>query len=138
MELNFVEQNAKNGQSAELYWLLAKIYRNRGDADLALDAYNRAALIEPKNFYIQKDHGLYLEQLGQAKRAEPGTTDYWVHDETGRPLMRIDVTSHDHLTDYVPGIAELLRAAVGKRKILLAFDRAGAFADHLAGSAWRR
>jgi tetratricopeptide (TPR) repeat protein len=71
VELNFVEQNAKNSQSAEQYWLLAKIYRNRGDADLALDAYNRAALIEPKNFYIQKDHGLYLEQLGQAKRAEP-------------------------------------------------------------------
>jgi hypothetical protein len=34
-----------------------------------LDAYNRAALTDPKDFTIVKEYGLYLEQVGQQPRA---------------------------------------------------------------------
>ena len=69
----------------------------------------------------------------QEQRALPGTTDYYVHDEDGRPLFRIDVPSHDSLTAWLPRIAARLRDALGPdERIVLAFDRAGSYADELA------
>ena len=69
-ELAVVQKRASSRGSAQDYLLLGKIQRYSGDADGALDAYNRAALLEPTNFAIVKEFGLYLEQLGQAERAE--------------------------------------------------------------------
>lgn len=69
----------------------------------------------------------------QDKRAVPGTTDYYVHDEDGRPVLRIDVPSHESLTTWLRPLGELLRKALGKeQRILLAFDRAGAYPEQLA------
>ncbi len=68
-ETNLVEQAAKNGKQPQEWLLLANIHRNRGDADSALDAYNRAALADPKDFDIVKEYALYLEQVGQQQRA---------------------------------------------------------------------
>jgi hypothetical protein len=39
----------------------------------------------------------------QDKRVRPGITDYYVHDEDGRPLMRVDVPSHDSLPFWIVG-----------------------------------
>jgi hypothetical protein len=70
----------------------------------------------------------------QDKRARPGISDYYVHDEDGRPVLRIDVPSHDSLTVWLTPTGELLQEAVGpEHRILLAFDRAGAFPEELAG-----
>lgn len=49
--------------------LLARIYRYSGDADMALVRYSEAQTIDPGNPLIAKEYGLYLEQLGQNKRA---------------------------------------------------------------------
>ena len=68
-ETNLVEQAAKNGKQTQDWLLLANIHRNRGDADSALDAYNRAALADPKDFDVVKEYALYLEQVGQQQRA---------------------------------------------------------------------
>jgi len=69
----------------------------------------------------------------QDKAVRAGVSDYYVHDEDGRPLFRVDVASHDSLTTWLPPIAELLRESLGEdRRILLCFDRAGAFPEHLA------
>jgi tetratricopeptide (TPR) repeat protein len=68
-ELNLIEQRAKTAQDPKDYFLLAKIYRHRGDADSAVDAYNRAALKTPKDFSLVKEYGLYLAQL-RDQRAE--------------------------------------------------------------------
>jgi hypothetical protein len=69
----------------------------------------------------------------QDKRVLPGTTDYYVHDEDGRPMFRAPVTSHDHLTDWLLPLGRRLRDALGAdERILLAFDRGGAFAEQLA------
>lgn len=69
----------------------------------------------------------------QDRRVAPGTTDYYVHDEDGRPMFRIDVPSHDTLGTWLPQIATRLRDALGKdERILLAFDRGGSYPDVLA------
>lgn len=69
----------------------------------------------------------------QDRRVLPGTSDYYVHDEDGRPLFRIAVPSHDSLSVELLPIANRLRAALGPdERILLAFDRAGAHAEPLA------
>lgn len=68
----------------------------------------------------------------QDKRVRPGTTDYYVHDEDGRPLFRVDVPMHGTLGDWLRPITALLRETLGPdQRILLAFDRGGAFAAHL-------
>ena len=69
----------------------------------------------------------------QDKRAVPGITDYYVHDEDGRPVFRVDTPSHDSLTDWLSPIAKLLCGGLEKgQRILLAFDRAGAFPENMA------
>ena len=69
----------------------------------------------------------------QDKRVRPGMSDYYVHDEDGRPVMRMASPSHDSLTVWLSPIARLLRHALGPEEtILLAFDRAGAFPKQMA------
>lgn len=63
----------------------------------------------------------------------PGTSDYYIHDEDGRPVLRIAVPSHDSLPALLPSLSAKLRDALGAdERILLAFDRAGAHAAPLA------
>jgi hypothetical protein len=70
----------------------------------------------------------------QDKRVRPGSTDYYVHDEDGRPVWRYDAPQHDSLVDWLAPVAGLLRTALGpQERILLAFDRAGAFPEAMAG-----
>ena len=69
----------------------------------------------------------------QDKRVKPGASDYYVHDEDGRPVLRVDVPSHDSLTQWLGPIGKQLRAGLGDaQRILLAFDRAGSFPEELA------
>ena len=68
-ELNAVEEKARSNNQAADWLLLGKIYQDRGDADSALDSYNRAFLISPKDFIAAKQYGLYLEQVGQKQKA---------------------------------------------------------------------
>ena len=69
----------------------------------------------------------------QDKRARPGSTDFYVHDERGCPLLRMDDPGNGALTDWLHPTAKLLREALGgETKVLMAFDRAGAFAEHMA------
>jgi len=79
------------------------------------------------------DHTVRRGWRMQDKRVRPGATDYYVHDEDGRPVLRIDVPSHDSLTQWLGPIAQRLRDALGEeQRILLAFDRAGSFAKEMA------
>jgi tetratricopeptide (TPR) repeat protein len=69
-ETDTIQREAEANQSAESWYLLARVYEIRGDADSAIDAYNRAALLDPKNFTIAKNYGLYAERIGQPQRAD--------------------------------------------------------------------
>ena len=69
----------------------------------------------------------------QDKRVRPGTTDYYIHDEDGRAVGRLPVPQHDSLTRWLSPLSALLRLALGDdERILLAFDRAGAFPVQMA------
>lgn len=73
----------------------------------------------------------------QDKRVRPGTSDYWVHDQDGRPLLRVNSPSHESMTERLRPIARLLRDALdhaddAQTKVALVFDRAGAFPGEMA------
>lgn len=68
---------------------------------------------------------------GCRRRVLPGTTDYYIHDEDGRPTFRIDVPSHDSLSQWLMPIGTPARCARADERILLALDRAGSSADHM-------
>ena len=64
----------------------------------------------------------------QDKRAVPGASDFYVHDEDGRPVLRLHSPDNPSLTEVLSTAATFLRAALGaKQRILLAFDRGGSF-----------
>ena len=64
----------------------------------------------------------------QDKRAVPGASDFYVHDEDGRPVLRLHSPDNPSLTEVLSTAAKFLRAALGeKQRILLAFDRGGSF-----------
>jgi Tfp pilus assembly protein PilF len=69
-EATAAQQKAQASQKGEDYYLVAKINQFRGDPDSALDAFNRAAILDPQAFFIAKDYGLYLIQLNQADNAQ--------------------------------------------------------------------
>lgn len=104
-----------------------------------LDAV-RAEANQPAVFYVdnhmRKYTGQEVVRYGwrmQDKRAMPGTSDYYVHDERGRPVFRIDTPSHDSLCQWLMPIVTRLRDGLGtEERILLVFDRAGAFPDEMA------
>src|SRR5262249_44757313 len=49
-ETDAIETKARGRSVAEDYFLLGKIYAFRGDADSAIDSYNRANKLDPGNF----------------------------------------------------------------------------------------
>ena len=98
------------------------------------------ALDEPVVFYVDNHvrpyTGGHVVRKGwrmQDRRARPGITDCWVHDDRGAPVFRIDSPGHESLTSLMPRATMLLRAALGAdERILVAFDRGGAFPTQLA------
>jgi hypothetical protein len=69
----------------------------------------------------------------QDKRAVPGTTDYYVHDEEGCPLWRLSTTSHDSLCAWLMPVVEFARLSLGEVvKPVLVFDRGGAYPETMA------
>ncbi|MGZ5039060.1 MAG: hypothetical protein ACXWAW_19755 [Usitatibacter sp.] len=69
----------------------------------------------------------------QDKRVRPGVTDVYVHDEVGNPVLRLTDTTNGSLTAWLSRVAKELRVMVGpEARIVLAFDRGGAFPEQLA------
>jgi Tfp pilus assembly protein PilF len=96
-EVNALTKRAQGSSSGEEWFVLAKAFRLRGDADRAIDAYTRAARVAGDNFFIRKEFGLYLlDPLAQNKEAE-----YWLRlanrlqpadQEVNAGLARLGVT----------------------------------------------
>jgi hypothetical protein len=105
-----------------------------------LDAARENDDDSPAVFYVDNHMRQYTGKFTlrkgwrmQDKRAVPGVTDYYVHDEDGRPVCRIEAPGHDSLTDFLSPLAALLRSGLDeKQRVLLAFDRAGAFPGQMA------
>src|SRR2546421_5069137 len=73
-EVTALTRRAQGSTTGEEWFILAKAFRLRGDADRAIDAYTRAARVAGENFSIRKEFGLYLlDPLAQNQEAE-----YWL------------------------------------------------------------
>src|SRR5438046_2056514 len=73
-EVTALSRRAQGSTTGEEWFILAKAFRLRGDADRAIDAYTRAARVAGENFSIRKEFGLYLlDPLAQNQEAE-----YWL------------------------------------------------------------
>ena len=103
-------------------------------------AQARRAADAPAVFYVDNHMrsytGKYTLRKGwrmQDKRARPGASDYYVHDEDGCPVFRYTAPEHDSLSRWLTPVTQRLREALGPpQRILLAFDRAGAFPETMA------
>ncbi len=57
--------------------------------------------------------------------AMPATTDYWVNDRTGDPLLVITGEVNAALTKAFPHLLQEVRGVVGERRVTIVFDRGG-------------
>ena len=112
-----------------LHLMMSGVYMRRAQAD------SGAVTVFYVDNHMRPYTGKYTVRKGwrmQDKRVRKGVSDYYVHDEDGRPVMRVDVPEHGHLTDWLSPLAQSLRLGLGKKeRILLAFDRGGAFVNQL-------
>src|SRR6201982_1393257 len=57
--------------------------------------------------------------------AMPASTDYWINDSSGDPLLVITGEVDAALTKAMPGLLREVREVVGERKVTIGFDRGG-------------
>jgi DNA-binding CsgD family transcriptional regulator len=57
--------------------------------------------------------------------AMPATTDYWVNDSVGDPLLVLTATANAGLAKMLPAVLAQVRAVVGARRVTVVFDRGG-------------
>ncbi len=69
LEIAALEQKTAGSTNVEDFHLLAKVYRYSGDPDAAVEAYNRAMLLSPRDNLVAKEYGMYLVQLNQTDKA---------------------------------------------------------------------
>ncbi len=123
-----VELPSGRGQLAQMRMMQVYLERARQDAEPAAVFY--------VDNHMRPYTGKYTIRKGwrmQDKRARPGASDYYVHDEDGRPVFRFTAPAHDSLSRWLSPVTQTLREALGpQQRILLAFDRAGAFPESMA------
>lgn len=70
-EIAAIRAKAERSTQAVDWYILARTYAELGDADNAIDAYDRALLSSGStDAGVAKNYGLYLVQVNQTKRAE--------------------------------------------------------------------
>jgi hypothetical protein len=123
---------AGHGKSAaRLHFAMARRYVKQAHAETERDVVV---------FYVDNHLRPYTGQQTvrkgwrmQDKRVRPGVTDIYVHDEVGNPVLRLTDTTNGSLTAWLSRVARELRVMVGpEARIVLAFDRGGAFPEQLA------
>ena len=70
-EITDIEQKTAGHETSEDALLLAKIFQYSFDADSAIDAYNRAVLLDPNDIAISREAGLYFAKINKQANAEP-------------------------------------------------------------------
>ena len=66
----------------------------------------------------------------QDKSVVPGTTDYYLHDQSGAPIWRVATPSHESLCEWLMPAVEFVHTTFDKQITpVLVFDRGGAFPE---------
>jgi len=90
--------------------------------------------------HVRVYHGkreLPKAHVARMRLAMPATTDYWVNDERGDPLLVVTAPANAGLVKMLPEVLSEVRALVGPRRTTVVFDRGGfsprLFAKLIAG-----
>ncbi len=70
-------------------------------------------------------HRLPKAHVAQMRLSVPATSDYWVNDAAGDPLLVVTAEANAGLVKMLPGILAQVRALVGQRRVTVVFDRGG-------------
>jgi hypothetical protein len=69
--------------------------------------------------------GLPKAYVMQRRLAMPGTTDYWVNDKEGQPLLVITAEANEGLSKMLIPVLDEVRTVIGDRRATVVFDRGG-------------
>ena len=79
--------------------------------------------------HVRADHGerpiASKAYVARRHLAMPATTDYWINDRSGDPLLVITGEVNAALTRALPRLLSEVREAVGERRVTIVFDRGG-------------
>lgn len=70
-------------------------------------------------------HRLPKTHVTRLRISLPATSDYWVNDTAGDPLLVVTAEANAGLVKMLPGILTQIRALVGQRRVTVVFDRGG-------------
>jgi len=70
-------------------------------------------------------HALPKAHVARMRISMPATSDYWVNDRSGDPLLVVTAEANAGLVKMLPGILGQVRGVVGKRRVTVVFDRGG-------------
>jgi len=63
--------------------------------------------------------------VARLRLSMPATTDYWVNDQAGDPLLVITAAANAGLVKMLPEVLSEVRKLVGDRRVTVVFDRGG-------------
>jgi DNA-binding CsgD family transcriptional regulator len=70
-------------------------------------------------------HALPKAHVARMRLSAPATSDYWVNDSSGDPLLLVTAVANAGLVKMLPRILDEVRRLVGKRRVTVVFDRGG-------------
>lgn len=71
-------------------------------------------------------HAIPKAHVTQMRTALPATTDYWINDQRGDPLLMMTSDANAHMTHVLLPVLDSVRAMIGpKRRCTIVFDRGG-------------
>jgi prepilin-type processing-associated H-X9-DG protein len=70
-------------------------------------------------------HPLPKTHVARMRLSLPATSDYWVNDAQGDPLLVITAEANAGLVKMLPGVLEQVRSLTGSRRTTVVFDRGG-------------
>jgi hypothetical protein len=70
-------------------------------------------------------HSLPKTHVTRMRISSPATTDYWINDQTGDPVLVITAEANAGLVKTLPNITAEIRSLVGQRRVTIVFDRGG-------------
>jgi transposase len=70
-------------------------------------------------------HALPKAHVARMRISMPATSDYWVNDTSGDPLLVVTAQANAGLVRMLPGLLEQIRGLVGWRRLTVVFDRGG-------------
>ena len=70
-------------------------------------------------------HQLPKAHVTRMRLSLPATSDYWVNDTAGDPLLVVTADANAGLVKMLPGLLAQIRALAGQRRLTVVFDRGG-------------